>query len=51
MTFLIDAQITYKLAKFLQSQGIDAVHVMQLPLRDKTTDQEIIRFADLHKDE
>lgn len=46
MTFLIDAQITFKLAKYLQSKGIDAVHVMQLPMKDKTPDHEITRIAD-----
>ncbi|MBK7636964.1 MAG: DUF5615 family PIN-like protein [Saprospiraceae bacterium] len=46
MTFLIDAQITFKLAKYLQSNGVDAVHVMQLPLKDKTPDHEIARIAD-----
>ena len=47
MTFLIDAQITFKLAKYLQSKGIDAVHVMQLPLKDKTPDHEITKIADI----
>ncbi len=46
MKYLIDAQITFRLAKFLQLEGIDAIHVLQLPSKDKTSDHEIVRIAD-----
>jgi predicted nuclease of predicted toxin-antitoxin system len=41
MKFLIDAQLPYRLSKFLNVQGHDVKHTNQLPDRDRTTDNEI----------
>jgi len=38
MKFLLDAQLPRKLARFLKESGHDAMHTLELPLRNKTTD-------------
>jgi predicted nuclease of predicted toxin-antitoxin system len=39
--FLVDAQLPRRLAQWLQSTGHDAVHTLDLPSGNRTTDQEI----------
>ncbi len=39
--FLLDAQLPRKLAFFLQDNGFDAIHTLDLPLQNKTTDSQI----------
>jgi predicted nuclease of predicted toxin-antitoxin system len=46
--FIIDAQITYRLAIKMQKIGFDAIHTDDLPQKEFTTDQEIINIAQLH---
>ncbi|MCC7308032.1 MAG: DUF5615 family PIN-like protein [Acidobacteria bacterium] len=48
MKFLVDAQLPRSLAKFLCDKGHDAVHTLELPNGNDTTDAEInhISFAE-----
>ncbi len=41
MKFLVDAQLSYQLAKFIQSKGHDVVHTDEMPNRERTSDKEI----------
>ena len=41
MKFLVDAQLPVHLARFLQTEGYDAIHTKDLPKQNKTTDTEI----------
>lgn len=41
MNFLIDAQLSRRLARILASAGHDAVHSLDLPKANRTTDAEI----------
>ncbi|MFM8443059.1 MAG: DUF5615 family PIN-like protein [Methylococcus sp.] len=45
MKFLIDAQLPRRLARWLQTQGHDALHTLDLPTGNRTQDAEIITFA------
>ena len=47
MKFLIDAQLPRRLARRLGSVGHDAVHTLDLPAGNRTSDAEIIRLANL----
>lgn len=41
MRFLIDAQLPRRLAHWLKTNGHDALHTMDLPTGNRTTDMEI----------
>ena len=41
MKFLLDAQLPKKLAEFLKWKGYDAIHTLDLPNKNRTTDSEI----------
>jgi predicted nuclease of predicted toxin-antitoxin system len=41
MKFLVDAQLPRRLARFLQSQGYDAIHTRDLPEGNATSDAYI----------
>lgn len=43
--FLCDVHIPYRLAKWLEQQGMQALHVNRLPKKWHTSDQEICRYA------
>jgi len=45
--FLIDAQLPRRLARRLGTVGHDAVHTLDLPAGNRTTDAEICRLANL----
>ena len=45
MQYLIDAQLPRRLALWLQSEGYEATHTLELPDKNNTTDTEIIRLA------
>ncbi|MBX7242062.1 MAG: DUF5615 family PIN-like protein [Bacteroidia bacterium] len=45
MKFLIDAHLPKSLANWLVSKGFDAIHTLDLPEKNLTTDVEIIRFS------
>jgi predicted nuclease of predicted toxin-antitoxin system len=44
--FLIDAQLPARLARQLHAAGQDAIHTLDLPEQNRTTDAEISRVAD-----
>jgi predicted nuclease of predicted toxin-antitoxin system len=44
--FLVDAQLPRRVAGWLTAAGCDAVHTLDLPGRNRTTDQEVIDVAD-----
>lgn len=46
MRFLVDAQLPRRLASLLRIQGHDAIHTLDLPAANRTSDQEIVRLAD-----
>lgn len=46
MKFLIDAQLPRRLARRLRAAGHDAIHTLDLPAGNRTTDAEICRIAD-----
>ena len=41
MKFLVDAQLPIRLARFLQSNGYDALHTRELPEQNATSDTQI----------
>ena len=41
MKFLVDAQLPYRLAKRLRELGFNAIHTLELPLSNRTSDAEI----------
>ena len=46
MKFLIDAQLPARLAEFLNQAGHDAVHTVELPDGNRSTDTQIAQSAD-----
>jgi predicted nuclease of predicted toxin-antitoxin system len=46
MKFLIDAQLPRRMANWLGSAGCDAVHTLDLPDGNRTTDMQVIEVAD-----
>ncbi|MCC6424327.1 MAG: DUF5615 family PIN-like protein [Phycisphaerales bacterium] len=46
MKFLIDAQLTRRLARHFIDAGYDAVHTLDLPAGNRTKDAEIILLAE-----
>jgi len=46
MKFIIDAQLPFRLKKWLLANGYDALHTDNLPKKHLTPDMEIIKFAD-----
>lgn len=46
MTVLVDAQLPRRLARWLTASGPNAVHTLDLPEGNRTTDAEIARRAD-----
>jgi predicted nuclease of predicted toxin-antitoxin system len=46
MKFLIDAQLPRRMTGWLGSAGCDAVHTLDLPDKNRTTDEQVIECAD-----
>ena len=46
MKLLVDAQLPRRLCHQLRECGHDAIHTLDLPLGNRTSDTEIIRIAD-----
>lgn len=46
MKFIVDAQLPRRLARILQEAGHDAVHTLDLPQGNATSDKDIIALAD-----
>lgn len=44
--FLVDAQLTKRLATKLDDLGHDAIHTLDLPRGNRTSDRDIIKLAD-----
>ncbi len=49
MNFLIDAQLPKRMAVWLTAAGCDAVHTLDLPDKNQTTDKQILELADLEQ--
>jgi predicted nuclease of predicted toxin-antitoxin system len=45
MKFIVDAQLPKRLARFLQSEGYDAVHTLDLPQQNATPDAMITSIS------
>ena len=45
MKFLVDTQLPRRLAKWLAGQGCDALHTLDLPQANASTDDEVTDFA------
>jgi len=45
MKFLVDAQLPRRFANLLQDAGHDALHTLDLPKKNHTTDSELIALA------
>jgi len=45
MKFLIDAQLPRRLATELKLAGFEAIHTLELPDRNRTTDQALIKLS------
>ena len=45
MRFLVDAQLPVKLCSWLTELGHEAKHTLELPLKNKTPDHQIIEIA------
>jgi predicted nuclease of predicted toxin-antitoxin system len=45
MKFLIDAQLPRKLTQLIKETGHCAMHTLELPKRNKTTDTEILKYV------
>jgi len=46
MKFLVDAQLPRRIALWLRDQGHDAIHTLDLPDQNRTTDMAIVSLAD-----
>lgn len=49
MNFLIDAQLPRRVASWLIAAGCDAVHTLDLPDKNRTTDQQLLDLADFEQ--
>lgn len=45
MRFIVDAQLPISLCHFFRENGIDAIHTLELPKGNRTTDREVIEIA------
>ncbi len=45
MKFLVDAHLPKRLVNFLCEQGFDAIHTLELPDGNRTTDAQINAFS------
>lgn len=46
MKFLVDAQLPRRVAAWLTTAGGDAIHTLDLPNANRTTDEQLISVAD-----
>jgi predicted nuclease of predicted toxin-antitoxin system len=49
MNFLVDAQLPRRMASWFAASGCDAIHTLDLPLGNSTTDRDILLHADQDK--
>ena len=45
MKFLIDAHLSFKLARVLKTKGFEIIHTDNLPNKERTTDNELRRLS------
>ena len=45
MKFFIDANLPFKLVKYLNDKSLEAIHTDHLPRKERTTDSEIREFT------
>ncbi len=46
MKFLIDANLPWKLSKYIKNEGFDVIHTDDLPNKERTPDSEILQYAE-----
>ncbi len=46
MKFLVDAQLPRRMCRWFAIAGCDAIHTLQLPTGNRTTDAQLIDLAD-----
>jgi len=46
MKFLVDAQLPRRICDWLEQAGHDAIHTLDLPMANRTTDTAIVELAD-----
>jgi predicted nuclease of predicted toxin-antitoxin system len=46
MNFLIDAHLPRRLSRLLAGHGHQTIHTLDFPHQNRTTDQELMRYAD-----
>ncbi|MBS0266852.1 MAG: DUF5615 family PIN-like protein [Planctomycetes bacterium] len=46
MNFLVDAQLPRRMTGWLTDSGGDAIHTLDLPESNRTTDDQVIEVAD-----
>ena len=49
MNFLVDAHLPRRIARWLREAGHDAVHTLDLPEGNRTSDAEILRISEEEK--
>ena len=49
MKFLVDAQLPARLSHFLNANGHDSLHTLDLPNKNLTKDSEVIQIAAIEK--
>ena len=47
MKFVVDAQLPRRVAHEIRALGCDALHTLDMPAQNRTTDGEIVRFSRL----
>ena len=45
MKLIVDAQLPQSLAEFLRKRGHNAIHTIELPKKNKTSDKEVIEIS------
>ena len=46
MRFVVDAQLTRRMTGWFRNAGCDAAHTLDLPNRNRTTDEQLLEFAE-----
>ncbi len=49
MRFLVDAHLPRRMVAWLNNAGCDALHTLDLPAGNRSTDEQIIEFAELEQ--
>jgi predicted nuclease of predicted toxin-antitoxin system len=46
MKYFVDANLPFKLASLLKNKGFDVLHTDDMPNKERTTDNEILKFSE-----